>query len=319
MGAPWASRSPSASSTPSSASCCCAAWTRWRPSARRCRSRPRCSCSTTRRPTARPRRRSPIPRPPRWWRWRNGAARPRTTPRCCSAPAGATRCCSTRTRSCWPGATAALHAALEADPRAGAAGAALLRPDGAPQPSAWRFPTPGTALLARCSCTARLVVQSRGDGRARGRLGAVGRAARPPRRGGRAIGWLRPGVLRLLRRGRLLQAAARRRLAHAVRPGRARRTTTSSSRPGAVPGAAHRRALAQPRPLHAQAPLARRRPRRALAHRVDLRGRARPPRSRCRATTRAATPRTSAPRCVPAAARACARPRADFNRRRAGS
>jgi GT2 family glycosyltransferase len=47
-----------------------------------------------------------------------------------------------------PGATAALHAALEAHPRAGAAGARLLRPDGAQQPSAWRFPTPRTALTA---------------------------------------------------------------------------------------------------------------------------------------------------------------------------
>jgi hypothetical protein len=46
-----------------------------------------------------------------------------------------------------PGATAALHAALEADPRAAAAGARLLRPDGVQQPSAWRFPTPRTALL----------------------------------------------------------------------------------------------------------------------------------------------------------------------------
>ncbi|MDX6718804.1 MAG: hypothetical protein QOJ63_1058, partial [Solirubrobacteraceae bacterium] len=41
-----------------------------------------------------------------------------------------------------PGATAALHAALEARPDAGAAGARLLRPDGRHQPSAWRFPTP---------------------------------------------------------------------------------------------------------------------------------------------------------------------------------
>ena len=47
-----------------------------------------------------------------------------------------------------PGATAALHAALEADPRAAAAGARLLRPDGTEQPSAWRFPTVGTAAAA---------------------------------------------------------------------------------------------------------------------------------------------------------------------------
>jgi N-acetylglucosaminyl-diphospho-decaprenol L-rhamnosyltransferase len=47
-----------------------------------------------------------------------------------------------------PGATLALHAALEAAPRAGAAGARLLRPDGDEQPSAWAFPTVRTALRA---------------------------------------------------------------------------------------------------------------------------------------------------------------------------
>ena len=47
-----------------------------------------------------------------------------------------------------PGATATLHAALEAHPRAGAAAARLQHPDGSFPPSAWRFPTPRTALLA---------------------------------------------------------------------------------------------------------------------------------------------------------------------------
>jgi N-acetylglucosaminyl-diphospho-decaprenol L-rhamnosyltransferase len=61
------------------------------------------------------------------------------------------------------GATAALHAALDADPRAGAAGAALLRPDGVPQPSAWRFPSPRAAALQALFLHRRRVVQSRGD------------------------------------------------------------------------------------------------------------------------------------------------------------
>jgi N-acetylglucosaminyl-diphospho-decaprenol L-rhamnosyltransferase len=47
-----------------------------------------------------------------------------------------------------PGALQALHAALDGHPHAAAAGARLLRPDGAQQPSAWRFPTPATALRA---------------------------------------------------------------------------------------------------------------------------------------------------------------------------
>jgi GT2 family glycosyltransferase len=61
-----------------------------------------------------------------------------------------------------PGATAALHAALERDPRAAAAGARLLRPDGRPQPSAWRFPGVAAALLSVLWLHPWLVVQSRG-------------------------------------------------------------------------------------------------------------------------------------------------------------
>src|SRR3954469_16651737 len=45
-----------------------------------------------------------------------------------------------------PGATAALHDALSADPEAAAAAATLVDPNGAPRPSAWRFPGLWTAL-----------------------------------------------------------------------------------------------------------------------------------------------------------------------------
>ena len=62
-----------------------------------------------------------------------------------------------------PGATGALHAALEADPRAAAAGARLLRPDGGVQPSAWRFPTPLTAIVGALFLHRRYTVQSRGE------------------------------------------------------------------------------------------------------------------------------------------------------------
>ena len=62
-----------------------------------------------------------------------------------------------------PGATAALIAALEAHPRAGAAGARLLRPDGSVQPSAWRFPSPLTAAVGALFLHRRLTVQSRGQ------------------------------------------------------------------------------------------------------------------------------------------------------------
>jgi N-acetylglucosaminyl-diphospho-decaprenol L-rhamnosyltransferase len=61
-----------------------------------------------------------------------------------------------------PGATAALHAALDADERAAAAGATLVDPDGTPRPSAWRFPGVRAALLSAAGLHDRLVVQSRG-------------------------------------------------------------------------------------------------------------------------------------------------------------
>jgi N-acetylglucosaminyl-diphospho-decaprenol L-rhamnosyltransferase len=61
-----------------------------------------------------------------------------------------------------PGATQALWEALRADPKAGAAGAQLLRPDRRPQPCAWRFPTPLTSLAAAIGLARPLVVQSKG-------------------------------------------------------------------------------------------------------------------------------------------------------------
>jgi GT2 family glycosyltransferase len=62
-----------------------------------------------------------------------------------------------------PGATHVLREALDANPRAGAAGARLLRPDGRRQPSAWRFPTPLTALVGALFLHRRYTVQSRGE------------------------------------------------------------------------------------------------------------------------------------------------------------
>lgn len=62
-----------------------------------------------------------------------------------------------------PGATPALHRALERDPGAACAGAALRRPDGSPQPCAWRFPTVWTALAGALFLHRLLTVQSRGQ------------------------------------------------------------------------------------------------------------------------------------------------------------
>jgi len=61
-----------------------------------------------------------------------------------------------------PGAAQALVAALDADPRAGAAGAQLLDPAGDPVPCAWRFPGVGTALAGAVFMHRRFTVQSAG-------------------------------------------------------------------------------------------------------------------------------------------------------------
>jgi hypothetical protein len=61
-----------------------------------------------------------------------------------------------------PGAPSALLRALEADPRAGAAGAQLISSEGEPKACAWRLPGVGTALATALFLHRTLVVQSRG-------------------------------------------------------------------------------------------------------------------------------------------------------------
>ncbi len=62
-----------------------------------------------------------------------------------------------------PGAAAALIAALDAEPRAAAAGAQLLDSGGRPVPCAWRFPGVGTALAGATFLHRLLTVQSGGS------------------------------------------------------------------------------------------------------------------------------------------------------------
>jgi N-acetylglucosaminyl-diphospho-decaprenol L-rhamnosyltransferase len=62
-----------------------------------------------------------------------------------------------------PGAAAALMEALQSDPRVAAAGAALLGPDGNPQPCAWRLPGLATALAGALFLHRLVTVQSRGE------------------------------------------------------------------------------------------------------------------------------------------------------------
>ena len=94
---------------------------------------------------------------------RSAAARARTTPRCCSAPAGGCACCSTRTPSCCPAPR--WRCARRSTPtRAPAPRArACCAPTARQQPSAWRFPTPLTALVGALFLHRRYTVQSRGE------------------------------------------------------------------------------------------------------------------------------------------------------------
>ncbi|HVQ57533.1 MAG TPA: glycosyltransferase [Solirubrobacterales bacterium] len=62
-----------------------------------------------------------------------------------------------------PGAAAALVAALDADPKAAAAGPQLLDSAGDPVPCAWRFPGVGTALAGALFLHRWMTVQSKGS------------------------------------------------------------------------------------------------------------------------------------------------------------
>jgi N-acetylglucosaminyl-diphospho-decaprenol L-rhamnosyltransferase len=61
------------------------------------------------------------------------------------------------------GASLRLYEALEERPDSACAGAALRRPDGSSQPSAWRFPTTSTAFAGALFLHGALTVQSKGE------------------------------------------------------------------------------------------------------------------------------------------------------------
>ena len=104
-----------------------------------------------------------------------------------------------------PGATAALHGALDRARDAGAAGATLVSPDGVCQPSAWRFPSASTALLSALGLRRRFVVQSRGA-RVRAVDWAPAAALLVRREAAEQVGWLDGDEVEFCRR---LHAAGR--------------------------------------------------------------------------------------------------------------
>jgi glycosyltransferase involved in cell wall biosynthesis len=169
-----------------------------------------------------------------------------------------------------PGAAAALMAALDADPRAGAAGAQLLDSEGNPVPCAWRFPGVGTALAGALFLHRRFTVQSAG-GEIRRVDWAQSSALMVRREAAAEVGWLDPAFFvyydecdfckRLSEAGRHTLYVPRRG-GHPPRP--------ALNRPRRRP-APHRRIPPQPRPLHAGAPLPRRGAGGARPHRLVLR------------------------------------------------
>jgi len=90
-----------------------------------------------------------------------------------------------------PGAAAALVSALERDGRAACAVAALRRPDGTPQASAWRFPSVKTALAAAIGLARRFSVQS-GGSRVREVDWGQSCALAVRREAAAAVGWMDP-------------------------------------------------------------------------------------------------------------------------------
>ena len=201
-------------------------------------------------------------------------------------------------------------------PRAACAGAQAAAPRRhARRRRAWRFPTPLTALAGALFLHRLLDGAEHGRAHARGRLvpvrGAARAGARRPSRSATSTPTSSSTPTRSTSPGACATPAG------AACTCRARWRSTTSSSPPARPRAADRRAGAQPRPVHAQAPLRRRRARGALADRLDLRACARWPRSCCRGTRRAATGATSRATLRPGARRGPARGgRAEYNRAR---
>ena len=213
-----------------------------------------------------------------------------------------------------PGATAALHAALASDARAGAAGAMLVRPDGEQQPSAWRFPSAGTRPDDGAVPAQQLVVQSSGERRAARSTGCSRpRCSCGARRRRRSASSTRSFFVysdevdfcrRLRRRGLAHRSTSRVRAP----------STTSSSRPAPCPTRRivefSRNRDRYMRKHHSAASAALVRCLTAWAYALRAAAALVLP-----GHDPSATPSTSRRRCFPTAARGCARAPAEFNRR----
>ena len=173
----------------------------------------------------------------------------------------ATACCSTRTRSSCRAPRRRLSRALEADPRAACAVAALTRPDGSPQASRLALPDGRHRARRRTGARAASWRAEPGDGVTRrvdwGQSAALLVRRRPPRR---SAGWT-PTFFVYCDEVDFQKRLADRRAGTRCTCRRLSRSTTSSSRPARLPAARIVEHRPRARPLHAQAPRAARRAR----------------------------------------------------------
>ena len=214
-----------------------------------------------------------------------------------------------------PGAAAALYGALEADPRAACAVAALRRPDGAPQASAWRFPSVTTALAGALMLARRFTVQSTRRATPAASTGDSRPRCAVRRDAALAVGWMDPEFFvysdEVDFQKRLADAGW-----HSLYVPAAVAIHHEQLVDRRAAGAADRRERPRARPLHAQAPRRARGGARALADGVDLR-RARAGRARATRSRRAPLPRRRRRGAVAVARRGtCARRRAHTTRAR---
>ncbi len=183
---------------------------------------------------------------------RQGAQRQRAAARA----RGRYACSSTRTRSCCRAPRSRSGARSASAPARRCAGAQLLRPDGTPQACAWRFPGPVSALAGALFLARLIVVQSRGE-RTRDVDWCQSSALLVRRDAAAEVGYLDPDFFVYSDEVDFARGCAAAGWRSVYVPA-ARAIHHEQLSTGVGARAADRRTGPRPRPLHAQAPLARR-------------------------------------------------------------
>ena len=159
---------------------------------------------------------------------------------------------------------------LDANPRVAALGPRLVYPDGRPQASAWRFPSPATAALGLLTLGRVGILQS-GGSETRDVDWAMAAALLLRREALDEVGLFDEEFFIYSEETDLSPPPAPRGMADAVLPAGHRRAPRVAVQRG-NPGAADQRDVARPAPVLAKAPLGTRRPRRRALHGRAVRG-----------------------------------------------